>query len=169
MILLQLRDMNLANYVLINFNERKRREEEEREREREREKERERERERERQREREREREEKAEEEARNRLSSLLSSIQNKIGYININDFEINTSKINRKGISLQRQRVSNLYCSMNEVGSAYSESIDTSLKREKVSEQKNNYLYKETEELNLENLKALNTKKEKIRFTKKF
>ena len=57
----------------------------------------------------------------------------------------------------------------MNTVGNAYSESIDTSLQRERVYEQKSNYLYKETDELSLENLKTLNTSKKKIQFLKKF
>ena len=76
---------------------------------------------------------------------------------------------VKRKNISLKNDRVSNLYCSMNTVGSVYSESIDTSLKRERVYEQKTNYLYKETDELSLENLKTLNMRKEKIQFSKKF
>ena len=57
----------------------------------------------------------------------------------------------------------------MNTVGSANSESIDTTLKRERVHEQKGNYLYKETDELSLENLKTINTSKKKIQFLKKF
>jgi len=114
-------------------------------------------------------REEEAEERAQNNLGSLLNSISYKINGINLGDLKINTSMINRKSVYLQKQRVSNLSCSMNTVGSAYSESIDTSLKRERIFEQKNNYLYKETDELSLENLKTLVIKKEKIRFTKKF
>ena len=40
----------------------------------------------------------------------------------------------------------------MNSVGSAYSESINTSLNKERVFEQKSNYLYNESDELSLEN-----------------
>ena len=76
---------------------------------------------------------------------------------------------INKKSIYLNNKRVNNLYCSMNTVGSANSESIDTTLKRERVYEQKGNYLYKETDELSLENLKTINTSKKKIQFLKKF
>ena len=148
--------------------ERKRKEEEEEERERKR-KEKEEEEER-----RERERkikeiEEKAEEKAQNKLSSLLNSISYKVSCIYLDDIKINTSMVNKKSIYLNNERVNNLFCSMNTVGNAYSESIDTSLKRERVYEQKSNYLYKETDELGLENLKTLNTSKKKIQFLKKF
>ena len=144
--------------------ERKRREREERERREREERERREREERER-----REREEKAEEKARNNLSSLLNSISSKVSYIHLDDIKINTSMINKKSIYLNNKRVNNLYCSMNTVGNAYSESIDTSLQRERVYEQKSNYLYKETDELSLENLKTLNTSKKKIQFLKKF
>ena len=136
--------------------ERKRREREERERREREERER-------------REREEKAEEKARNNLSSLLNSISYKVSCIYLDDIKINTSMVNKKSIYLNNKRVNNLYCSMNTVGSANSESIDTSLQRERVYEQKSNYLYKETDELSLENLKTLNTSKKKIQFLKKF
>ena len=59
----------------------------------------------------------------------------------------------NKKSVSLKNEKVCNLYCSMNTVGSTYSESIDTSLNRERIYEQKNNYLYTETDELSLDNL----------------
>ena len=113
--------------------------------------------------------EEKAEEKAQNNLSSLLNSISYKVSCIYLDDIKINTSMVNKKSIYLNNERVNNLYCSMNTVGNAYSESIDTSLKRERVYEQKSNYLYKETDELGLENLKTLNTSKKKIQFLKKF
>jgi hypothetical protein len=113
--------------------------------------------------------EEKAEEKARNNLSSLLNSISYKVSCIYLDDIKINTSMINKKSIYLNNKRVNNLYCSMSTVGSANSESIDTTLKRERVYEQKSNYLYKETDELGLENLKTLNTSKKKIQFLKKF
>ena len=57
----------------------------------------------------------------------------------------------------------------MNTVSSTYSESIDTSLKRERINEQKNNYLYTETDEMSLENLRSLKIGREKARFTKRF
>ncbi len=58
----------------------------------------------------------------------------------------------------------------MNSVASiAYKETINLSITREKVSEQKNNYLYTGTDELSLDNLKTLNVTKEKARFSKKF
>ena len=165
------------------YKERKKREEEEARKERERKrKEEEARRERERKikeieekaeearKERERKRKEKEEEEkAQNNLSSLLNSISSEVSCIYLDDIKINTSMVNKKSIYLNNERVNNLYCSMNTVGNAYSESIDTSLKRERVYEQKSNYLYKETDELGLENLKTLNTSKKKIQFLKKF
>ena len=57
----------------------------------------------------------------------------------------------------------------MNTVSSTYSESIDTSLKRERINEQKNNYLYTETDEMSLENLRSLKIGREKARFRKRF
>ena len=158
--------------------ERERREREERERiqreferrEREARERREREaREREEREEREREKRQKEIEKIKGRLGSLLRSISYKIDGIYLSDFTFNTSCVNQNSIYLYNKTVSNLYCSMNSVGSAYSESINTSLNRERVVEQKNNYLYNETDELSLENLRTLNTGKEKIRFSKKF
>ena len=113
--------------------------------------------------------EEEAEERARNNLSYLLDSISSKVSGIYLDDIKINTSMINKKSIYLNNKRVKNLYCSMSTVGSANSESIDTTLKRERVYEQKGNYLYKETDELSLENLKTINTSKKRIQFLKKF
>ena len=147
--------------------ERERRERERRERERKEEKERKEREERERKEREERER--KAEEEAQKHLSSLLKSISSKINTISLNDFTLNTKMINKKSINLQNQKISNLNCAMNKVGSVNQESINDSLNREIVQEDKNNYLYSGTEELSLENLKSLNTKTEKIKFSKKF
>ena len=146
--------------------ERERKERERRERER---KEKERKEREERERKEREERERKAEEEAQKHLSSLLKSISSKVNTISLNDFTLNTKMINKKSINLQNQKIGNLNCAMNKVGSVNQESINDSLNREIVQEDKNNYLYSGTEELSLENLKSLNTKTEKIKFSKKF
>ena len=125
--------------------------------------------EREREREREKRRNEEEEEKARKRIRSLLNSISSSVNSIYLSDFKFRTSMVNKKSVSLKYEKVCNLYCSMNTVGSTYSESIDTSLNRERIYEQKNNYLYTETDELSLDNLRTLKTGREKARFTKKF
>ena len=86
-----------------------------------------------------------------------------------MNDFKFKASIANKKSVSLKYEKVGNLSCSMNTVGNTYSESIDTSLNRERIYEQKNNYLYTETDELSLDNLRISKTGREKARFTKKF
>ena len=86
-----------------------------------------------------------------------------------MNDFKFKASIANKKSVSLKYETVGNLSCSMNTVGNTYSESIDTSLNRERIYEQKNNYLYTETDELSLDNLRISKTGREKARFTKKF
>ena len=116
-----------------------------------------------------REREEREEEKAKEKFSSLLQSISNRIKNISLSDYTFNTSCVNQKTLYLKNEKVSNLYCYMNSVGSAYSESINTSLNTERVFEQKSNYLYNESDELSLENLRTINVEKEKIRFSKKF
>ena len=151
--------------------EKERERERERQRQIEREKERQRqiEREKERQRQIERERNEREEEEAKKKIRSLLNSISSKINSISLSDFKFNTSIVNEKSFNLKYEKVGNLYCSMNTVSSTYSESIDTSLKRERINEQKDNYLYTETDEMSLENLRSLKIGREKARFTKRF
>ena len=109
------------------------------------------------------------EEKARKGIKSLLNSISSSVNSIYLSDFKFKTSMANKKSVSLKNEKVCNLYCSMNTVGSTYSESIDTSLNRERIYEQKNNYLYTETDELSLDNLRTLKTGREKARFTKKF
>ncbi len=116
-----------------------------------------------------REREEREEEKAKEKFSSLLQSISNRIKNISLYDYTFNTSCVNKKTLYLKNEKVNNLYCYMNSVGSAYSESINTSLNKERVFEQKSNYLYNESDELSLENLRTINVEKEKIRFSKKF
>ena len=147
---------------------RKRRERERIERER-RERERREEEERRRREEEERRRNEEAEKTAKKGIRSLLNKISSAVNCISLNDFKFKISIANKKSVSLKYEKVGNLSCSMNTVGSTYSESIDTSLKRETIHEQKNNYLYTETEELSLDNLRIVKTGKEKARFTKKF
>ena len=153
--------------------ERRRREEEEEEERRREEEERRREEEERRRREEERRREEirnkKEEEEARKRIKSLLNSISSSINSISLSDFKFRTSIADKKSFSLKYEKVGNLDCSMKTVGKTYSESIDTSLNRERIYEQKNNYLFTETDELSLDNLRTLKTGREKARFTKKF
>ena len=58
----------------------------------------------------------------------------------------------------------------MKTVGKTYSESIDTSLNRERIYEQKNNYLFTETDELSLDNLRTLKTgrKRKSIEYQRK-
>ena len=114
-------------------------------------------------------RESEEEEKAKEKFSSLLKSISNRIKNISFSDYTFNTSCVNKKTLYLKNEKVSNLYCNMNSVGSAYSESINTSLNKERVFEQKRNYLYNESDELSLENLRTINVEKEKIRFSKKF
>ena len=114
-------------------------------------------------------RNEKEEEKAQKGIRSLLNSISSSVNSIYLSDFKFKTSMANKKSVSLKNEKVCNLYCSMNTVGSTYSESIDTSLNRERIYEQKNNYLYIETDELSLDNLRTLKTGREKSRFTKKF
>ena len=142
--------------------ERERREEEERRR-------REEEERRRREEEEERRRNEEAEKNAQKRIRSLLNSISSSINSISLNDFKFKASIANKKSVSLKYETVGNLSCSMNTVGNTYSESIDTSLNRERIYEQKNNYLYTETDELSLDNLRISKTGREKARFTKKF
>jgi hypothetical protein len=86
-----------------------------------------------------------------------------------LSDFNFRTSIADKKSFSLKYEKVGNLDCSMKTVGKTYSESIDTSLNRERIYEQKNNYLFTETDELSLDNLRTLKTGREKARFTKKF
>ena len=155
-----------SSYCYI-CDERERRERERRDRER-REEEARKRRERERI-ERERRRNEEAEKTAKKGIRSLLNKISSAMNNISLNDFKFKTSIANKKSVSLKYEKVGNLCCSMNTVGSTYSESIDTSLNRERIYEQKNNYLYTETEELSLDNLRIVKTGKEKARFTKKF
>ena len=119
--------------------------------------------------EREKRRNEEEEEKAQKGIRSLLNSISSSVNSIYLSDFKFKTSMANKKSVSLKNEKVCNLYCSMNTVGSTYSESIDTSLNRERIYEQKNNYLYTETDELSLDNLRTLKTGREKARFTKKF
>ena len=126
-------------------------------------------REREKREEEERKRNEEAEKTAKKGIRSLLNKISSAMNSISLNDFKFKTSIANKKSVSLKYEKVGNLCCSMNTVGSTYSESIDTSLKRERIYEQKNNYLYNETDELSLDNLRIVKTGKEKARFTKKF
>ena len=114
-------------------------------------------------------RNEKEEEKAQKGIRSLLYLISSSVNSIYLSDFKFKTSMANKKSVSLKNEKVCNLYCSMNTVGSTYSESIDTSLNRERIYEQKNNYLYTETDELSLDNLRTLKTGREKARFTKKF
>jgi len=109
------------------------------------------------------------EEEARKRIKSLLNSISISINSISLSDFKFRTSIADKKSFSLKYEKVGNLDCSMKTVGKTYSESIDTSLNRERIYEQKNNYLFTETDELSLDNLRTLKTGREKARFTKKF
>ena len=109
------------------------------------------------------------EEEARKRIKSLLNSISCPINSISLSDFKFRTSIAVKKSFSLKYEKVGNLDCSMKTVGKTYSESIDTSLNRERIYEQKNNYLFTETDELSLDNLRTLKTGREKARFTKKF
>ena len=109
------------------------------------------------------------EEEARKRIKSLLNSISSSINSISLSDFKFRTSIADKKSFSLKYEKVGNLDCSMKTVGKTYSESIDTSLNRERIYEQKNNYLFTETDELSLDNLRTLKTGREKARFTKKF
>ena len=142
--------------------ERERREEEARRRRREEERRR-------REEEEERRRNEEAEKNAQKRIRSLLNSISSSINSISLNDFKFKASIANKKSVSLKYETVGNLSCSMNTVGNTYSESIDTSLNRERIYEQKNNYLYTETDELSLDNLRISKTGREKARFTKKF
>ena len=119
---------------------------------------------------REEERRNKEEEEvARKRIKSLLNSISSSINSISLSDFKFRTSIADKKSFSLKYEKVGNLDCSMKTVGKTYSESIDTSLNRERIYEQKNNYLFTETDELSLDNLRTLKTGREKARFTKKF
>ena len=148
---------------------RRRREEEERRRREEAERRRREEAERIRREDEERRRNEEAEKNAQKRIRSLLNSISSKINSISLSDFKFNTSIVNEKSFNLKYEKVGNLYCSMNTVSSTYSESIDTSLKRERINEQKNNYLYTETDEMSLENLRSLKIGREKARFTKRF
>ena len=117
----------------------------------------------------ERRRNEEAEKTAKKGIRSLLHSISSSVNSIYLSDFKFKTSMANKKSVSLKNEKVCNLYCSMNTVGSTYSESIDTSLNRERIYEQKNNYLYTETDELSLDNLRTLKTGREKARFKKKF
>ena len=119
------------------------RERKEREREIELEREREREKEREREREREKRRNEEEEEKAQKGIRSLLNSISSSVNSIYLSDFKFKTSMANKKSVSLKNEKVCNLYCSMNTVGSTYSESIDTSLNRERIYEQKNKFTKK--------------------------
>ena len=150
--------------------EEERRWEEEKERRRRREEEERRRREEEERRRREEERRNKEEEEvARKRIKSLLNSISSSINSISLSDFKFRTSIADKKSFSLKYEKVGNLDCSMKTVGKTYSESIDTSLNRERIYEQKNNYLFTETDELSLDNLRTLKTGREKARFTKKF
>ena len=109
------------------------------------------------------------EEVARKRIKSLLNSISSSINSISLSDFKFRTSIADKKSFSLKYEKVGNLDCSMKTVGKTYSESIDTSLNRERIYEQKNNYLFTETDELSLDNLRTLKTGREKARFTKKF
>ena len=146
--------------------ERERREEEERRR---REEEEEEERRREEEERRREEEERRRREEERRRIKSLLNSISSSINSISLSDFKFRTSIADKKSFSLKYEKVGNLDCSMKTVGKTYSESIDTSLNRERIYEQKNNYLFTETDELSLDNLRTLKTGREKARFTKKF
>ena len=148
---------------------RRRREEERRRREEEERRRREEEERRRREEEEERRRNEEAEKNAQKRIRSLLNSISSSINSISLNDFKFKASIANKKSVSLKYETVGNLSCSMNTVGNTYSESIDTSLNRERIYEQKNNYLYTETDELSLDNLRISKTGREKARFTKKF
>jgi hypothetical protein len=117
----------------------------------------------------EKKKEEAEEENAQINISELLKSIASKVNGIDSSDFKINTDMINKKRITLRNKRVNNLKCQMNKVEKTDLIPIDTELKKEIITEDKSNYLYEETEELSLENLKILNSKSEKIKFSKKF
>ncbi len=149
--------------------ERRRREEEERRRREEEERRREEIKKKKKEEEKKKEERRNKEEEARKRIKSLLNSISSSINSISLSDFKFRTSIADKKSFSLKYEKVGNLDCSMKTVGKTYSESIDTSLNRERIYEQKNNYLFTETDELSLDNLRTLKTGREKARFTKKF